>query len=207
MNDLHDLIADEKHIIECSPLSEATKVGQVYCYLSSGPTPMLKIGKGKNGRQRIASWLKEYPPSWRNGHVVFIADKVNQSTGETSLHKFFAKQRVPFHFMRGALDIDDWQRLPDGATEWFFCDTFVKDTFRSVGIDLVQIYKNQPTTTTWERVERKPNKLTNAARGVLGWTILLVASILAITMWGNLWAMAALVMFGMYLAGSVFPST
>ena len=208
MLDLHTLIADEKQIIESSPLSEATKVGQVYCYLSTGPIPMIKIGKGKNGRQRMASWLKEYPPSWRNGHVVFIVDKMNQSKGETNLHKLFAKQRVPFHFMRGALDVPDWQRLPDGASEWFFCDTFVKESFRSVGIDLVALYKSEPDTIINVEPSRSRGflyKVTRLFRGFLGWATLAATVALAVMTWGS-WILFGIILFlGIVAAGAILP--
>lgn len=212
MTDLHDLIADEKHIIECSPLSEATKVGQVYCYLSSGPTPMIKIGKGKNGRQRMASWLKEYPPSWRDGQVVFLIDKMNQSTGETGFHRFFANQRVPSDSMMRLLGLENWQRLPDGASEWFYCDTFVKDTFRSVGIDLVSIYRSRqdyaPTPIQSVQVNRSRGFLYTVARKTrqtLGFLSLVLTVSVAIATWGSWVLFGILVFLGIMMTGAILP--
>lgn len=210
---LSTLIADEKHIIESSSLEQSTKVGQVYCYISSGPFPMIKIGKGKNGRQRMASWIQEYPPEWRNGEVVFVIDKMNQSTAETAFHKFFAEQRVSQEAMRDHLGIESWQRLPDGASEWFYCDTFVKNSFRSVGIDLVQIYKNK----THRDVERDPSKFevwmytllykaNRLFRGILGWTTLLITTILAVAAWGTWIPFGITILLGLYIAGLLFPS-
>jgi len=210
---LSALITDEKQIIESSSLEQSTKVGQVYCYISSGPLPMIKIGKGKNGRQRMASWVREYPPAWRNGEVVFILDKMNQSTAETALHKFFAKQRVSSEAMREHLGIESWQRLPDGASEWFYCDTFVKNSFRSVGIDLVQIYKSKAHRDT----EKYPSKfevwfytliyrVNRLFRGLLGWTTLLITTILAAVTWGTWIPFGITILLGLYIAGLLFPS-
>ena len=217
MNDLSYLVADEKNLIESTSLSEATKVGQVYCYLSSGPVPMLKIGKGKNGRQRMASWINEYPPSWRDGDVVFILDKLNQSKAETSFHKTFANQRVSADRMRAHLNLEEWQRLPDGATEWFYCDTFVKNTFRSFGIDLVSIYNGRSseeyveTANTAVRTEswfdRMVYKAVRAARGFLGWTTFLIMGIMVVSLWGNWWAITSVILIGLFIAGSLFPDT
>lgn len=209
---LTTLIADEKHIIENSSLEYATKVGQVYCYLSSGPIPMIKIGKGKNGRQRMASWVKEYPPAWRNGDVVFIIDKMNQSIGETSLHKFFKEQRVSSDNMRRHLNIEDWQRLPDGASEWFYCDTFVKNTFRSAGIDLVSLYRNK---TNREPVRESSGfgkglytflyHTNRFIRGIMGCTTLLITSIMAVTLWGSWLFLALTVFLGLYVSALLLP--
>ena len=210
MTDLTHLIADEKNLIESTSLSNATKVGQVYCFLSSGPVPMIKIGKGKNGRQRMASWINEYPPSWRSGSVIFIIDKLNQSTAETAFHKAFKEQRVSSEAMRVHLNIEDWQRLPDGATEWFYCDTFVKNTFRSFGIDLVSIYKgkvSQPTVNTESWFDRMLYKAGRAARGFLGWTTFLIMGIMVVSLWGNLWAIATVILGGLFIAGTLFPDT
>jgi len=210
---LSALIADEKHIIESSSLEQSTKVGQVYCYISSGPLPMIKIGKGKNGRQRMASWIQEYPPEWREGEVVFIIDKMNQSTAETAFHKFFADQRVSQESMRKHLGIESWQRLPDGASEWFYCDTFVKNSFRSVGIDLVKIYRSAANREEPQELSRfetwfytllyRANRL---FRGFLGWTTLLITTILAVTAWGSWLFFGATIFLGLYIAGVLFPS-
>lgn len=210
--DLTTLIADEKHTIENSSLEYATKVGQVYCYLSSGPIPMIKIGKGKNGRQRMASWIKEYPPSWRNGHIVFIIDKMNQSTGESSLHRFFSKQRVPSDYMKRALDLSDWQRLPDGASEWFFCDTFIKESFRSAGIDLVALYKNKTTVeperelSNFERsLYTSLYKIHRFSRGALGCTVMLITGIMAVNLWGSWLFLGITVILGLYMTALLLP--
>lgn len=196
-------------------MSDSTKVGQVYCYLSAGPVPMLKIGKGKNGRQRMASWIQGYPPNWRNdNNIVFVIDKLNQSTAETAFHRYFQQQRVSNEDMRRHMGMSEWQRLPDGATEWFYCDTFVKNTFRSVGIDLVSIYKgsSSPTvsvstdnTESW--FDRMLFKAGRAARGFLGWTTFLITGIVVVSLWGNWWAMSTVVLGGLFLAGSLFPDT
>lgn len=132
-----ELIKDESEKIEfLSPL-EWEKVGQVYCYLSSGPIPLIKIGKGKNGRQRISNWLKDYPPEWqRSKKPLFVVDKINQSKAETDLHHFFHKERVSADQMREYLGLQKWQSLPDGASEWFHVSENVKKHFMSCGFDL-----------------------------------------------------------------------
>lgn len=140
MNNFPQLIVDEKHLIDSVPLEESTKVGQIYCYLSSGPVCMVKIGKGKNGRQRMATWINEYPADWRNGKVIFIADRLNQSTSETALHRLFESQRVSGDQLREYLGIEEWTKLPDGASEWFHVDNQLAHAFLSAGIDLVAQY-------------------------------------------------------------------
>ena len=142
MTSLSTYIENEQHLINTLPLDETTKkVGQIYCYLTSGPVMMLKIGKGKNGRQRMATWLQEYPPTWRDGKVIFVSDRVNQSTSETALHKLFNTQRVSADDMRKHLGKSAWETLPDGASEWFYIDKNVVSEFQSVGIDLVESYR------------------------------------------------------------------
>lgn len=214
MTNLSNLIADEKYLIESTSLEHATKVGQVYCYISSGPIPMIKIGKGKNGRQRMASWIKEYPPHWRNGKIVFIVDKMNQSTAETNLHKFFAEQRVPPEKMRAHLNIESWQRLPDGVSEWFYCDKFVKDSFRSVGIDLVPMYRDASDTpeegleVNWfeEKLYTALYHINHWLRGALGWTTLFITTILAISTWGSWIFFALCIGLGLYISALLFPN-
>ena len=216
METLSDLLLDERGIIESIDLSEATKVGQVYCYLSSGPIPMLKIGKGKSARQRMASWIQEYPPEWRNGEVIFTIDKLNQSTAETALHRYFATQRVPSESMREALGISEWQRLPDGASEWFYCDTFVKNSFRSAGIDLVSIYKGKRAPTEIEP-EVELNRfeeflytslyyLNRWTRTFLGWSVMLFFAIMAATQWGSWFTLVLLLAVGFYVGGILLPN-
>ena len=214
MTNLSYLMQDEKAIVEAVDLSKATKAGQVYCYLSSGPIPMIKIGKGKSARQRMASWVQEYPPEWRNGEVIFTLDKLNQSTAETALHKFFAVQRVPPELMREALGIAEWQRLPDGASEWFYCDTFVKNSFRGVGIDLVAIYKSKRVAPEKEEVTLNAFErwfytslyhLNRWARTFMGWSVILVSAILAATQWGSWLTLVLLLIGGLYVGSILLP--
>lgn len=142
MPTLSSYIQNEQHLINTLPLDATTKkVGQIYCYLSSGPIMMVKIGKGKNGRQRMATWLQEYPPAWRNGKVVFVSDRVNQSTSESALHKLFQSQSVKPDDMRMHLGKESWETLPDGATEWFYVDNKLIAAFESVGYDLRGLYE------------------------------------------------------------------
>lgn len=209
---IHLLIEDEKTAIESCHLSESGKIGQVYCYLSSGPIPMIKIGKGKNGRQRMASWIKEYPPSWGNGEIIFIIDKLNQSTGESAFHKFFKEQRVPPENMKQHLGLQEWQRLPDGATEWFYCDTFIKNTFRSVGIDLVQLYKSKSNVKPVRDVSSFEVwiydmicKANNIFRKLFGFLGLLVTVIIAISLWGNWGTFFVFTLIGVYISTLIFP--
>ncbi len=209
---IHSLLEDEKTIIESSNLSESRKIGQVYCYLSSGPIPMIKIGKGKNGRQRMASWIREYPPSWGNGDIVFIIDKLNQSTGESAFHKFFKEQRVPPENMKRHLGLQEWQSLPDGATEWFYCDTFVKNTFRSAGIDLVQLYKSKSNTesprdiSTFELwLYSTVYKVNNMFRKLLGFLSLLITTIFAVSLWGTWGTFIFFTLIGLYISILIFP--
>ena len=209
---IHLLVEDEKSIIESSNLSESRKIGQVYCYLSSGPIPMIKIGKGKNGRQRMASWIGEYPPSWGNGEIVFIIDKLNQSTGESAFHKFFKEQRVPPENMKRHLGLQEWQSLPDGATEWFYCDTFIKNTFRSVGIDLVQLYKSKSNTEPPRDISSfelwlysTVYKANNFFRKLLGFLSLLVTVIFAVSLWGTWGTFFIFTLIGLYISILIFP--
>lgn len=211
MHNFSKLISDEVDQINRISLSESTKVGQVYCYLSAGPVPMIKIGKGKNGRQRMATWIQGYPPTWYNdNNIVFVIDKVNQSTSETAFHRHFQKQRVSPEEMRLHMGIADWQRLPDGATEWFYCDTFVKESFRSVGIDLVQMYRGS-TSQSESRYEswfgRMIHKAGRAAREFLGWTTFLIMGIMVVSLWGNFWAISSVILGGLFIAGTLFPDT
>ena len=209
---IHLLLEDEKTIIESSNLSESRKIGQVYCYLSSGPIPMLKIGKGKNGRQRMASWISEYPPSWGNGEIVFIIDKLNQSTGESSFHKFFKEQRVSPENMKRHLGLQEWQSLPDGATEWFYCDTFIKNTFRSAGIDLVQLYKSKTNTEPPRDISSFEVWLYSTVytvnkffRKLLGISSLLITTAIAISLWGSWATFIIFTLLGLYISLLIFP--
>ena len=209
---IHLLLEDEKTIIESSNLSESRKIGQVYCYLSSGPIPMLKIGKGKNGRQRMASWIQEYPPSWKNGDVVFIIDKLNQSTGESAFHKFFKEQRVSPENMKRHLGLQEWQSLPDGATEWFYCDTFIKNTFRSAGIDLVQLYKSKTNTEPPRDISSfevwlysTVYTLNKFFRKLLGIVSLLITTAIAISLWGSWATFIIFTLLGLYISLLIFP--
>ena len=221
MTNLSDLLLDEKAVIENVDLSQATKAGQVYCYLSSGPIPMIKIGKGKSARQRMGSWIQEYPPEWRNGEVIFVMDKLNQSTAETALHKFFGAQRVPSDMMRQALGLSEWQRLPDGASEWFYCDTFVKNSFRSACIDLVAIYKSKRGVVYGEVEEVVEEEVTlnrfetflytslyhlnRWARTFMGWSVILGSAILAVTQWGSWFTLVLLLIGGLYVGSILLP--
>ena len=209
---IHLLLEDEKTIIESSNLSESRKIGQVYCYLSSGPIPMIKIGKGKNGRQRMASWIGEYPPSWGNGEIVFIIDKLNQSTGESAFHKFFKEQRVSPENMKRHLGLQEWQNLPDGATEWFYCDTFIKNTFRSAGIDLVQLYKSKSNVEPPRDISSfelwlysTVYKVNNSFRKLLGFVSLLVTVIFAVSLWGTWGTFLIFTLIGLYISILIFP--
>ena len=209
---IHLLLEDEKTIIESSNLSESRKIGQVYCYLSSGPIPMIKIGKGKNGRQRMASWIGEYPKSWGNGEIVFIIDKLNQSTGESAFHRFFKEQRVSPENMKHHLGLQEWQKLPDGATEWFYCDTFIKNTFRSVGIDLVQLYKSKSNTEPPRDISSfelwlysTVYKVNNSFRKLLGFVSLLVTVIFAVSLWGTWGTFLIFTLIGLYISILIFP--
>ena len=215
MNNLSDLLLDEKAIVENVDLAQATKAGQVYCYLSSGSIPMIKIGKGKSARQRMGSWIQEYPPEWRNGEVIFTLDKLNQSTAETALHKFFGAQRVPSEMMRQALGISEWQRMPDGSSEWFYCDTFLKNSFRSAGIDLVSIYKSKRVANT-EEEEVTLNRfetwvytalyhLNRWTRTFMGWTVIFGSTILAVTQWGSWLTLVLLLIGGIYVGSILLP--
>ena len=208
MPDLLPLIADEKHAIENVPLSLATKVGQVYCYLSSGPYPMIKIGKGKNGRQRMASWIREYPPSWRNGEVVFIIDKMNQSRGECACHRYFSNQRIPSHLMREVLGLEEWQRLPDGASEWFYCDPFVVNSFKAVGIDLVSLYQSHTGKNMKEEYRRSKGLLYRATRlfrQSLAMVVLTITTALIVMSWGSWILLSIVVILGFFVAGYIYP--
>jgi hypothetical protein len=209
---IHLLLEDEKTIIESSNLSESRKIGQVYCYLSSGPIPMIKIGKGKNGRQRMASWIGEYPPSWGNGEIVFIIDKLNQSTGESAFHKFFKEQRVPPENMKWHLGLQEWQSLPDGATEWFYCDKFILNQFMSVGIDLVQMYKNKTNTEPPRDISSFELWLSSTIykanrffRKLLGFVSLLVTTIFAVSLWGSWGSFFFFTLIGLYISILIFP--
>ena len=209
MPDLFPLIADEKHAIENVPLSYATKAGQVYCYLSSGPVPMIKIGKGKNGRQRMASWIQEYPPSWRDGDVVFIIDKMNQSKGESAFHRFFSAQRIPSYLMREVLGIEEWQRLPDGASEWFYCDPFVINSFKTVGIDLVALYQNHTGRDLKKEHIRSKGLLYRATRffrQTLATIALTATTAFMVMSWGSWILFSIIVILGFFVAGFIYPN-
>jgi len=214
MSGLSDLLLDEKALIKgMGPSSYATKkVGQVYCYLSSGPIPLIKIGKGKNGRQRMANWLNEYPPSWKEGEVIFVIDKLNDSTSETALHQFFERERVSREQMRNYIGLEDWQKLPDGATEWFHCSRNVKEQFRSVGIDLVSIYKN----CAHRDMPSEPNNffitirailmiVNRFCRRLLGLISLGVTAIIAVNLWGTWIPFAIAVLGGLWFSSILFP--
>ena len=216
MQSLAVLVEDEQNIINHLSPSAASKIGQVYCYLSSGPVPLIKIGKGKNGRQRMASWLKDYPPSWKEGEVIFVIDKMNQSTAETALHRFFSEERVSKELMRKYLGLQEWQALPDGSTEWFHCSRNVKDQFRSIGIDLVQIYKSrahrdmagvpEPMGNFELNVRVALCLLNRAFRTVLGWTTLLITTIITVSIWGSWIPIAITVFLGLYLTSIFLPN-
>tara|TARA_R110001592_G_scaffold160843_1_gene393155 strand:- start:55 stop:582 length:528 start_codon:yes stop_codon:yes gene_type:complete len=173
---------------------------------------MLKIGKGKNGRQRMASWISEYPPSWGNGEIVFIIDKLNQSTGESSFHKFFKEQRVPPENMKRHLGLQEWQSLPDGATEWFYCDTFIKNTFRSAGIDLVQLYKGKTNAEPPRDISSFEVWLYSTVytvnkffRKLLGISSLLITTVIAISLWGSWATFIIFTLLGLYISLLIFP--
>ena len=160
--DFPSLLTEEKAQLENGGATKHS--GQVYVYLSSGPELMIKIGKGLNGLQRISKWLEEYPPSWRKGRPVIIVSKLNQSTAETALHRFFKEQRVSKEEMFKILNIDEWSKLPDGASEWFKVDRKVWSCFRSIGIDLYEIYNGYGNT---ENVEYEVNETSTSVEPVI----------------------------------------
>lgn len=141
MTYLQTLLEDESQL---RTLDNTTKnSGDVYIVLTAvaEPTtglPLVKIGWGKEGRQRIIQWLSDYPSEWKNVKDVMVVNKIDAFATEKKLHTLFQQERQDKNHIS---TLCDRERL-DGRSEWFVVSDRMNQMFvESYEVDLYQQHK------------------------------------------------------------------
>ena len=125
---LKELLSDESSIRTLENTTHSS--GDVYVALSSAShpnqnLPLVKIGWGKEGRQRIQKWRKDYPLTWQTIKDVLVVNKIDARKTESVIHSVFASDRL------SGEDICDFTGMenPDGKTEWFVVSPRMNELF------------------------------------------------------------------------------